>query len=90
MPYVEAKSEEDCRKGCLRNCKCLAYSYFEQPIAERDTSSMETVPSCQIWTKDLNNLQENYTGGHNLSVRVTVTDIGTSFHNLSNFAGHTL
>ncbi|XP_015065701.1 G-type lectin S-receptor-like serine/threonine-protein kinase At4g03230 isoform X2 [Solanum pennellii] len=76
MPYVEAKSEEDCRKGCLRNCKCLAYSYFEQPIAERETSSMETVPSCQIWTKDLNNLQENYTGGHNLSVRVTITDIG--------------
>ncbi|KAK6797553.1 hypothetical protein RDI58_005255 [Solanum bulbocastanum] len=76
MPNVEAKSEEDCRKGCLRNCKCLAYSYFEQPIAERETSSMETVPSCQIWTKDLNNLQENYTGGLNLSVRIAITDIG--------------
>ncbi|KAK4711236.1 hypothetical protein R3W88_005749 [Solanum pinnatisectum] len=75
-PNVEAKSEEDCRKGCLRNCKCLAYSYFEQPIAERETSSMGTVPSCQIWTKDLNNLQENYTVGFNLSVRVAITDIG--------------
>ncbi|XP_049383761.1 G-type lectin S-receptor-like serine/threonine-protein kinase At4g03230 [Solanum stenotomum] len=74
IPDVETKSEEDCRKECLRNCKCIAYSYFEQPRAERETSS--TVTSCSIWTKDLNNLQENYTGGLNLSVRVAVTDIG--------------
>ncbi|XP_055804043.1 G-type lectin S-receptor-like serine/threonine-protein kinase At4g03230 isoform X2 [Solanum dulcamara] len=76
IPYVEAKSEEDCRKGCLGNCKCLAYSYFEQPTADRETSSTGTVPSCWIWTSDLNNLWENYTGGFNLSVRVAITDIG--------------
>lgn len=75
MPYVEAKCEEDCRKGCLSHCKCPAYSYIEVPKAQREASSRGAVPSCWIWTSDLNNLQENYTGGFNLSVRVAITDI---------------
>ncbi|XP_059292308.1 G-type lectin S-receptor-like serine/threonine-protein kinase At4g03230 isoform X2 [Lycium ferocissimum] len=74
--YSEAKSEEDCRKECLGNCNCLAYSYFEVAKPRRGISSTETVSRCSIWTSDLNNLQEDYTGGFNLSVRVAITDIG--------------
>ncbi|XP_059292301.1 G-type lectin S-receptor-like serine/threonine-protein kinase At4g03230 isoform X1 [Lycium ferocissimum] len=73
--YSEAKSEEDCRKECLGNCNCLAYSYFEVAKPRRGISSTETVSRCSIWTSDLNNLQEDYTGGFNLSVRVAITDI---------------
>ncbi|XP_060194281.1 G-type lectin S-receptor-like serine/threonine-protein kinase At4g03230 [Lycium barbarum] len=76
--FSEAKSEEDCRKECLRNCHCLAYSYFEVAKARRGISSTGTVSRCSIWTSDLHNLQEDYTGGFNLSVRVAITDIGST------------
>ncbi|KAM3251653.1 G-type lectin S-receptor-like serine/threonine-protein kinase isoform X1 [Capsicum annuum] len=69
--YSAAKSEEDCRKECLSNCKCLAYSYFQAAETRRVTKS-----SCSIWRSELVNLQEDYTRGFNLSVRVAVTDIG--------------
>ncbi|PHT56052.1 G-type lectin S-receptor-like serine/threonine-protein kinase [Capsicum baccatum] len=68
--YYAAKSEEDCRKECLSNCKCLAYSYFQVGEARRGTKS-----SCWIWTSELVNLQADYTRGFNLSVRVPITDI---------------
>ncbi|PHU26365.1 hypothetical protein BC332_04697 [Capsicum chinense] len=71
--YYAAKSEEDCRKECLSNCKCLAYSYFQVGEARRGTKS-----SCWIWTSELVNLQADYTRGFNLSVRVAITDIGLS------------
>jgi hypothetical protein len=35
--------------------------------------------TCRIWTSDLSNLQEEYTGGLNLSVRVAKSVIGTPF-----------
>ncbi|CAN4084004.1 unnamed protein product [Withania somnifera] len=76
LPYSEAESEEDCRKDCLGNCNCLAYSYFEEVNAQRRFSRKGTVFRCSIWTSELNNLQEDYTGGFNLSVRVAITDIG--------------
>ncbi|KAK4354249.1 hypothetical protein RND71_026443 [Anisodus tanguticus] len=74
--YSEAKSEDDCRRECLNYCQCVAYSYGEEhkePL--RGSSSSNTVYRCSIWTSDLNNLQENYTDGFNLSVRVEISDI---------------
>ncbi|KAF3653630.1 putative F-box/kelch-repeat protein-like [Capsicum annuum] len=68
--YYAAKSEEDCRKECLSNCKCLAYSYFQVAETRRGTRS-----SCWIWRSELVNLQADYTCGFNLSVRVAITDI---------------
>ena len=55
--------ENECKETCLQNCDCKSYSYDEKN-------------SCQIWTKDLLNLQEEYLYGYNLSVRVAISDIG--------------
>ena len=55
--------ENECKETCLQNCECKSYSYDEKN-------------SCQIWTKDLLNLQEEYLYGYNLSVRVAISDIG--------------
>ena len=55
--------ENECKETYLRNCECKTYSYDERS-------------SCQIWTKDLLNLQEEYLYGYNLFVRVAISDIG--------------
>jgi hypothetical protein len=61
------KNETECRKYCLNNCQCQAYSY----------EAAKSTTNCRIWTSDLSNLQEGYTnGGRNLSVRVAKSDIG--------------
>ena len=54
--------ENECKETCLKNCDCKSYSYDEKN-------------PCQIWTKDLLNLQEEYLYGYNLSVRVAIYDI---------------
>ena len=56
--------ENECKETCLKNCECSSYSYDEQEY------------SCKIWTQDLLNLQEEHPYGHNLSVRVAISDIG--------------
>ncbi|KAK4368487.1 hypothetical protein RND71_012279 [Anisodus tanguticus] len=50
-------TSENCRRHCLGNCTCQAYTYSNNS-------------RCYIWGSNLNNLQENYTSGFNLSIRV--------------------
>jgi hypothetical protein len=62
--YDTNSSETECRKQCLDYSLCQAYSLTDK---------------CWIWTESLSNLQEEYTNGGNLSVRVAKSVIGTSF-----------
>ena len=81
------KNETECRKECLNNSQCQAYSYDE--VAQNnnlrgDDSTQTMFPAgtniCYIWFGDLSNLQEEYTnGGRDLSVRVEKSVIGTPF-----------
>ncbi|THG14362.1 hypothetical protein TEA_018916 [Camellia sinensis var. sinensis] len=72
--------ETVCRKECLDNCQCQAYSYNEATNTRRDGPRH----GCWIWTSVLSNLQEEYaTDGHNISVRVGASSIGqVSFRTL--------
>ncbi|XP_059449197.1 G-type lectin S-receptor-like serine/threonine-protein kinase At4g03230 [Corylus avellana] len=63
-------NESECRKQCLNNSQCQAYSF--------DYSYLD---NCGIWTEDLRNLQEEYTKGVNLSVRVAKSVIGSTPRN---------
>ncbi|KAM3745120.1 hypothetical protein ACB098_06G101900 [Castanea mollissima] len=64
----EVNNENECKETCLKNCECKSYSYDEQRL-------------CQIWTQDLLNLQEEHPYGHNLSVRVAISDIEPTVRN---------
>ncbi len=72
----EVKNEEECRNSCLEECRCQAYLY---KAAENSTKRDDT-NLCWTWTDDLINLEEEYPNGHNLSVRVAKSDIGTPFN----------
>ncbi|TMW90085.1 hypothetical protein EJD97_016217 [Solanum chilense] len=54
-------TREDCRRFCLGNCLCQAYTYNNSV--------------CWTWVNSLMHLQENYAGGFNISVRVSISDI---------------
>ncbi|XP_059450902.1 G-type lectin S-receptor-like serine/threonine-protein kinase At4g03230 [Corylus avellana] len=74
---VEAKNETECRKACLDNNQCQAYSY----ALSRSQRTHRTY-KCWIWTSDLINLQEEYTkGGSDLSVRVAKSAIESTVRN---------
>ncbi|XP_050204655.1 G-type lectin S-receptor-like serine/threonine-protein kinase At4g03230 isoform X2 [Mercurialis annua] len=68
---LDVKNVTECRDQCLKNCRCLAYSYSE----EKNSTGSDIKPinsTCWIWTEDLKNLQEEYAnGGHDLFVRVS-------------------
>jgi hypothetical protein len=65
-----------CRRACLGDNQCQAYSYN---CNDPNIVPKEAVSSCRIWISDLSNLQEEYTGGRNLFVRVAKSVIGTPF-----------
>ncbi|XP_055823167.1 G-type lectin S-receptor-like serine/threonine-protein kinase At4g03230 isoform X3 [Solanum dulcamara] len=56
-PDTTIKTSENCRRHCLGNCSCQAYTYYDNE-------------GCWFWGLKLNNLQEDYTGGFNLSIRI--------------------
>nr|GMD33477.1 G-type lectin S-receptor-like serine/threonine-protein kinase [Ipomoea batatas] len=63
-PYPSPNSmtdEEQCRKECLGDCDCQAYSFGGEQRGE---------DGCRIWTAELNDLQDYYEHGFKLSVRV--------------------
>ncbi|XP_062009544.1 G-type lectin S-receptor-like serine/threonine-protein kinase At4g03230 isoform X2 [Rosa rugosa] len=72
----DVANETECRNGCLENPQCQAYSYgvLAEDRAQRGTSTTST-SSCWTWLEDLNNLVEEYGGGHNIFVRVASSDI---------------
>ncbi|XP_055832745.1 G-type lectin S-receptor-like serine/threonine-protein kinase At4g03230 isoform X2 [Solanum dulcamara] len=57
------KTNENCRRHCLGNCSCQAYTYYDNQ-------------RCWFWGLKVNNLQENYTGGFNLFIRIPLI-VGT-------------
>ncbi|XP_050379933.1 uncharacterized protein LOC126797337 [Argentina anserina] len=67
-------SETECRKECLENHLCTAYSYavLNEDSTRRDNPRNS---SCWTWLEDLNNLVEEHAAGHNISVRVGSSDI---------------
>ncbi|KAK1439844.1 hypothetical protein QVD17_05666 [Tagetes erecta] len=88
LPSVDLKNESDCKKRCIDNCDCKAYSYIPaiQELYSRGRS--EGTSSCWIWEYDLNNLQAN--GRHNISIRVSQESLmnrtkGSSRENSSSF-----
>ncbi|KAL6330201.1 hypothetical protein AAG906_040122 [Vitis piasezkii] len=63
-------NEKECENYCNRDCNnCQAYAYVEAET-RADTAI------CMIWEENLNDIQEAYLdGGHDLYVRVAVSDI---------------
>ncbi|KAK6785030.1 hypothetical protein RDI58_018485 [Solanum bulbocastanum] len=64
--FSNISTREGCRRFCLGNCMCQAYTYDS---------------GCSIWDTSLMNLQENYAGGFNISVRVSISDIEATRRN---------
>ncbi|VVA27077.1 Hypothetical predicted protein, partial [Prunus dulcis] len=69
---ITSEDEIQCRKACLNSCQCQAFSYG----AGVNSTSRDTATSlCWTWSSDLNNLEEEYDNGHNLSVRVALSSL---------------
>jgi hypothetical protein len=74
----KVKNETECRKWCLDNSECQAYSYEVAQNSNLRSDTTTGTDTCWIWNSDLINLQEEYTiSGINLSVRVAKSAIGT-------------
>ncbi|KAM3221984.1 hypothetical protein P3L10_021254 [Capsicum annuum] len=58
---VTIETHEECSRFCLGNCTCQAYTYHNS--------------GCWIWFSNLYNLQENYTGGFDLAIRIGMPHI---------------
>ena len=69
---LPGKNESECRRECLKNCRCQAYAGAGKMKRGRDSIP----PKCWIWSEDLGSLQEDSSKGYNLSLRVAESDIG--------------
>ncbi|KAG6722419.1 hypothetical protein I3842_03G158700 [Carya illinoinensis] len=76
------EDEEKCKTLCLNSSRCQAYSYaYNEDIKGRNVNT-KNINLCSIWTEDVRNLQEEYTGnGRDLFVRVAESDIETAARN---------
>ena len=72
----EVKDKEECKKLCVEECRCQAYSYevTKNSTQRSDTSTGANI--CWIWNEDLSDLQEEYEIGRDISIRVAKSDIG--------------
>ncbi|ONI18606.1 LOW QUALITY PROTEIN: hypothetical protein PRUPE_3G226200 [Prunus persica] len=70
---ITSEHEIQCRKACLNSCQCQAFSYAGVNSTSRDTATS----LCWTWSSDLNNLEEEYDNGHNLSARVALSSLVT-------------
>ncbi|KAM4110553.1 hypothetical protein ACB094_03G203600 [Castanea mollissima] len=77
----EVKDKEECKKLCVGDCRCQAYSYEVTESTQRGGTSNSSANKCWIWNEDLSDLQEEYEIGRNISVRVAKSDIGSSARN---------
>lgn len=57
----------ECKRACLRNCSCSAYSPFDIRDGGR---------GCIIWFGDLIDIREYDESGQDLFVRLTTSEIG--------------
>ncbi|RVW57774.1 G-type lectin S-receptor-like serine/threonine-protein kinase [Vitis vinifera] len=71
------KDESECRRECLKTCRCQAYAGVG--TIQRGRASIP--PKCWIWSEDLGSLQEYNTDGYNLSLRVAKSDIESTVRN---------
>ncbi|XP_010268929.1 PREDICTED: G-type lectin S-receptor-like serine/threonine-protein kinase At1g11330 [Nelumbo nucifera] len=60
-------SMTECRAACLRNCSCTAYAFsnFSGAVTTR----------CLNWVGDFNDFVQNYSGGHDLYVRLDSSEL---------------
>ncbi|XP_030928460.1 G-type lectin S-receptor-like serine/threonine-protein kinase At4g03230 [Quercus lobata] len=79
----EVKNEEDCKKLCVEDCNCRAYSYevTENKANTKRAGNSTSANICLIWNGDLSDLQEENVNGRNISIRVAKSDIGSSVRN---------
>ncbi|ONI18612.1 hypothetical protein PRUPE_3G226700 [Prunus persica] len=71
---ITSEDEIQCRKECLNSCQCQAFSYSAGVNStSRDTATPTSL--CWTWSSDLNNLEEEYDNGHNLSARVALSSL---------------
>ncbi|PON40687.1 Phosphorylase kinase, gamma catalytic subunit [Trema orientale] len=73
--WHQANNETECKKECLDKCTCQAYLFEAAENSTRRGDSSATTSSCFTWLGELHDLQEHLVGGHNLSVRVAVSDL---------------
>ncbi|GKV21431.1 hypothetical protein SLEP1_g31412 [Rubroshorea leprosula] len=65
----------DCKKWCLDDCECQAYSYTESETYRRDLNFIGNA-TCSIWKKALNNISEDQIdGGHDIYLRLMHSEI---------------
>ncbi|KAL3754547.1 hypothetical protein ACJRO7_001742 [Eucalyptus globulus] len=72
--HFPADRKERCRRKCIDDRKCQAYSYSFEEHQRRGSGKLK----CYTWSKDLENMQELAQDGHSLYVRVPLSDIGCS------------
>ncbi|KAB5533920.1 hypothetical protein DKX38_017006 [Salix brachista] len=66
--YVPSSgSEQDCKDECLKNCSCVAYSYYNGF-------------GCMAWTGNLIDIQKFSEGGADLNIRLAYTEFGMHNH----------
>ncbi|KAK7335541.1 hypothetical protein VNO80_27442 [Phaseolus coccineus] len=66
------KTEAECQSTCINMCpdqQCQAYSFNNSIYGDRGSYS------CNIWTRNLPSLLENYQRGRDLSILVNTSDI---------------
>ena len=63
--WSNPSSEQECKDECLRNCSCVAYSYYNGF-------------GCMAWTGNLIDIQKFSEGGTDLNIRLAYTELGNN------------
>ncbi|CAN7119412.1 unnamed protein product [Brassica rapa subsp. narinosa] len=69
--YDKSMDLNECKRACLRNCSCSAYSSFDIRDGGR---------GCIIWFGDLLDIREYDENGQDLFVRLATSEIGMLIH----------
>ncbi|KAG9454357.1 hypothetical protein H6P81_007261 [Aristolochia fimbriata] len=64
---LENLNESQCQSQCLRSCSCVAFSFANVSIPPS--------PRCLIWSGNLMDLEENYTTGQDLHLRLAKSEL---------------
>nr|GMC83777.1 G-type lectin S-receptor-like serine/threonine-protein kinase At1g11300 [Ipomoea batatas] len=65
FPIWVPSLDDTCETDCLRDCGCIAYSYY-------------TGIGCMHWSQDLIDIQQFLTGGADLYIRLPYSELGTN------------
>jgi len=61
--WSNSSSEQECKDECLKNCSCVAYSYYNGF-------------GCMAWTGNLIDIQKFSEAGTDLNIRLAYTELG--------------